>query len=116
MRCPLGARPQARVIWVGLEIAVLMIAMIQFALATWSVFRNSSQGRVWVIAFISGSVLLFVFYAHTRLWIEAVLACGALAAAGQINLLTPISTGLRNKRSAKDFRSGERTPDTHEVT
>ena len=67
----------------GLEIVVMIMAMIQFALAIWAVFRDPSMGHVWLIAFVSGSVLLVVFYAHARLWIEAVLACGALAAAGQ---------------------------------
>jgi hypothetical protein len=67
----------------GVEIVMLIIAMIQFALATWAVFRDPSQRRVWLIALVSGSILLFVFYAHAWLWIEAVLACGALAATGR---------------------------------
>jgi hypothetical protein len=77
-------RRQEPLIVEGLEVVVLIIAMIQFALATWAVFHNPSLGHVWLIAFVSGSVLLFVFYAHARPWIEAVLACGALAAAGQV--------------------------------
>lgn len=65
----------------GFEISVLMVALLQFALATWAVFRDPSHGLAWPIAFVSGSVLLLVFYAHIWLWIEAVLACGGMAAA-----------------------------------
>jgi len=64
----------------SLEIIVLIVALLQFALATWAVFRDPFRSRVWLMALVSGSVLLFVFYAHAWLWINVVLVGCSLAA------------------------------------
>lgn len=64
----------------GLEIAVLILAVIQFALAIWVVFRDPGPWRVRLLGFASAAVLLFAFYAHAWVWIEAVLVASSLTA------------------------------------
>ena len=58
------------------EIAIWLLAFVEFAISILLVFRWRPWWSAWTLALGAGSLLMFALYAHASLWIGAALCCG----------------------------------------
>jgi hypothetical protein len=60
----------------AIELAVWILALLEMAIAIVLVFRWRKWWRAWGLALGSGSLLMFVLYAHAPIWIGGAFGCG----------------------------------------
>ncbi len=74
-----GRRPEP-LVFEAVQVAVWMIALLEFALALALVLLLRSWGRGWLLGLTSGLIFLFALYGHVPLWLGALLPLVVLAA------------------------------------
>lgn len=73
-------RPAQPLAWQAAEIAVWVVALLEFAMAILLIFFWRRWWRAWIAALAAALVLLFALYARQPVWIAALLEAGLLTA------------------------------------